>query len=119
MHSAVREDLSARRGCPHGCGSRQAALTVAMCVADDMELDVRDLFAPSRGRATIALARQVAMYLVHVCYGLPLSDVGAGFGRDRTTVSYACRLIEERRDDCTFDRKLSRLEHQLMIASTS
>jgi chromosomal replication initiation ATPase DnaA len=50
------------------------------------------------------------MYLAHVAGGLTLTDVGRRFGRDRTTVAYACLLIEERRDDPRLDRALDLIE---------
>lgn len=65
---------------------------------------------PTRGRSRIAFARQVAMYLAHVTFGLTLTAVGRAFGRDRTTVSHACALIEDARDDPDFDRTLELLE---------
>jgi Bacterial dnaA protein helix-turn-helix len=64
----------------------------------------------SRGRANVALARQVAMYLAHVTCGLTLTDTGKLFRRDRTTVAHACGVIEDRRDDPLFDRALDLLE---------
>lgn len=67
------------------------------------------LRGPSRGLAHVALARQVAMYLAHVVFGLRLSEVGRGFGRDRTTVAHACLVVEDRRDNPTFDRTLELL----------
>lgn len=65
---------------------------------------------PTRGRAEVALARQVAMYLSHVALGLSLTDVGRLFRRDRTTVAHACAVVEDRRDDAVFDRVLDLLE---------
>jgi chromosomal replication initiation ATPase DnaA len=65
---------------------------------------------PTRGRSRIAFARQVAMYLAHVTFGLTLTAVGRAFGRDRTTVSHACALVEDARDDPDFDRTLELLE---------
>ncbi|NGP18661.1 helix-turn-helix domain-containing protein [Devosia aurantiaca] len=64
----------------------------------------------SRCRASAARARQVAMYLSHVVLGQSLVDVGRAFGRDRTTVSHACGLIEDQRDDLEFDARLDRFE---------
>ena len=52
-----------------------------------------DLRCMSRGRANVALARQVAMYLAHVVCGMTLTDTGRLFGRDRTTVAHACSVI--------------------------
>ena len=65
---------------------------------------------PTRGRSRVAFARQVAMYLAHVTFGLTLTTVGRAFGRDRTTVSHACALVEDARDDPEFDRTLELLE---------
>ena len=50
------------------------------------------------------------MYLAHVMLGRSLSEVGDAFGRDRTTVSYACALIEDLREDPEFDAFVTRLE---------
>jgi chromosomal replication initiation ATPase DnaA len=67
-----------------------------------------------RGTRRIAFARQLAMYLTHVGFGLTLTEVGACFERDRTTVRHACALIEDRRDQPTFDLAVSALEAGLM-----
>jgi chromosomal replication initiation ATPase DnaA len=69
-----------------------------------------DLFRATRGRARVALARQVAMYLAHVACGMSFTEVGQMFGRDRTTVAHACSVVEDRRDDPIFDRALELLE---------
>lgn len=73
-------------------------------------VDGGDLRRATRGRAKVARARQVAMYLAHVACGMSLTDVGRTFARDRTTVSHACGVIEDGRDDPTFDRVLELLE---------
>ncbi|HXF53876.1 MAG TPA: helix-turn-helix domain-containing protein [Hyphomicrobiaceae bacterium] len=65
---------------------------------------------PTRGRARVALARQVAMYLAHVACGLSLTAVGELFERDRTTVAYACGVVERRRDEPSFDGAIELLE---------
>lgn len=69
-----------------------------------------ELAGQSRGKAPVAHARQAAMYLAHVTCRLSLTDVGQIFARDRTTVSYACAAIEDRRDDPQFDRILELME---------
>ncbi len=74
------------------------------------EVDVSDLHSPTRGKAEIAFARQVAMYLAHVAWGLSYTEVGRIFQRDRTTVAHACSLVEDRRDDVRIDRTLDLLE---------
>ena len=68
----------------------------------------------SRCRMQAAKARQKAMYLSHVVLGQSLTAVGEAFGRDRTTVSYACGLVEDMRDDPQVDRELDRLEAVLL-----
>ena len=79
-------------------------------IARALDVPVNELRSPTRQRAPVALARQVAMYLSHVALGLSLSAVGRHFGRDRTTAAHACRQIEDRRDDRDFDLLLDRLE---------
>lgn len=64
----------------------------------------------SRGRQDVAQARQIAMYLAHVSCGLSMTRVGVIFGRDRTTIAHACSVIEDRRDDESFDYILELLE---------
>jgi hypothetical protein len=53
------------------------------------------------------------MYLLHVGLGLSMREIGEAFGRDRSTVGHACRVIEDRRDEGTFDRLLDCLERAL------
>lgn len=62
------------------------------------------------------LARQVAMYLLHVGCSLSLGRVSAALGRDRTTVAYAVRTMEARRDDPPFDAWLQALEDAMVRA---
>lgn len=73
-------------------------------------IDELMLFQRTRGKASIAMARQVAMYLAHISCRLSFADVGRVFDRDRTTVSHACCVVEDRRDDEAFDRALELLE---------
>ncbi len=77
-----------------------------------------DLRRATRGRARVALARQVAMYLAHVGCGLSLTETGRLFARDRTTVAHACGIIEDRRDDPIFDRALDLLEWAVPALAT-
>ena len=73
------------------------------------------LHAPGRGAARVAFARQVAIYLSHVRLGLSYSAVGRFFGRDRTTAAYACRVIEERREESSLDSLIDCLERAIDI----
>lgn len=89
--------------------------TAILVVAQVFEVSPAALLRPTRGRASVALARQTAMYLAHVTAGLSLTTVGCCFKRDRTTVAHACRLIEMRRDDPGFDRVVELLEWSLPV----
>ena len=91
--------------------------TVETVVASSFRLPTAALRAPTRCFARVALARQVAMYLCHVLLGMTLSEVGRHFGRDRTTVSHACRVVEDRRDDPGFDTMLDRIEYAIGCAA--
>jgi chromosomal replication initiation ATPase DnaA len=84
---------------------------IAVIVAAAFAVPVEELRAATRRPADVAFARQSAMYLAHVSFGLTLTDVGRAFGRDRTTAAYACALVESRRDDPTLDAVLEALEH--------
>lgn len=90
----------------------RARLTRALvCFAFNVKEN--ELAAATRSNARAAFARQIAMYLSHVAFELSLSRVAFAFGRDRTTVSHACHLIEDRRDDPGFDEQLDGLERVL------
>lgn len=76
-------------------------------------LPISSLRSHNRGRAEIAFARQVAIYVAHVLLGLTLTDAARMFGRDRTTASHACRTVEDRRDNRQIDQKLEAIERSL------
>jgi chromosomal replication initiation ATPase DnaA len=77
-----------------------AAFAVPLC----------ELRAPSRRTSQVAFARQCAIYLAHVCFGLSYRKVGRQFGRDHTTAAHACRLVERSRDEKELDGVLHALE---------
>jgi hypothetical protein len=83
---------------------------VAFCVARDFRLEMAALFAPTRGAPRTAFARQVAMYLAHIGFELSHGMIGRVFDRDRSTVSHACHVIEDGRDDIWLDCRLEALE---------
>ena len=92
---------------PPGLSRRKLIETT---VAQVFGVHARDLRRMSRGRAHVAQARQVAMYLAHVVLGHSLSETGELFRRDRTTVAHACMVVEDLRDDTVFDRVMELLE---------
>ncbi|HTO30862.1 MAG TPA: helix-turn-helix domain-containing protein [Pararhizobium sp.] len=61
-------------------------------------------------RRTSCHVRQISMYVCHVVLQISLTDIGHAFGRDRTTVSHACNVVEDRRDDTAFDEFVSSVE---------
>ena len=70
----------------------------------------RELRAQGRTRAEICRVRQIGMYVAHVIAGLSMIEVGCGFQRDRSTVAYACHLVEDLRDDPDFERVILMIE---------
>ena len=83
---------------------------IALATAAAFAVPIGELISATRRSPTIAFARQSAMYLAHVAFGLNYSEVARAFGRDRTTAAHACQLIEERRDDPAVDAVLGALE---------
>jgi chromosomal replication initiation ATPase DnaA len=79
------------------------------------EVELEEMQLPTRGRAPVAVARQVAMYLAHVACGLSLTEAGELFSRDRTTVAHACQVVEDRREEPAFDRALELLEYIVKV----
>ncbi|HZS64548.1 MAG TPA: helix-turn-helix domain-containing protein [Xanthobacteraceae bacterium] len=93
-----------RRNPQSSCDALLAAVATAFAIP------LAQLRGKNRGVYLVAFARQSAMYLAHVVFGLSFTDVGRQFGRDRTTAAHAARLMEERRDDPTVDALLAALE---------
>lgn len=104
-----RGSREAARAAKHFIEQAQVNLALDL-VSQVYNVPVEELRAPTRRRAPVAFARQVAMYLSHVAFAMSLAAVGRQFGRDRTTAAYACRCIEDRRDDDKLDLLLDRLE---------
>lgn len=88
-----------------------AAARLAVSVAAyALNVPLEEVEDNARGRADVAFARQVAMYLCHVGFEFSLTRVGIAFGRDRSTVAHACHAIEDRREQPSFDRLMAALE---------
>lgn len=69
-----------------------------------------------RGTKEIARIRQIGMYVAHTMFSMPMTTVAAGFGRDRSTVMYACHQIENMRDDLEFDQIVHSFERIVAVA---
>lgn len=98
----------ARQSCDDALDAKVRSIYFAVSMVYSIERGILD--HPTRGRSRVAFARQVAMYLAHISFGLTLTTVGRAFGRDRTTVAHACALVEDARDDPEIDRTLELLE---------
>ena len=94
-----------------GGGGASVRRAIDPAVAAVFDVDIGDLHAPTRSSPRAAFARQVAMYLAHVVCGLSMTEVGALFRRDRTTVAHGCGVVEDRRDDPELDARIEHLEH--------
>jgi len=105
---------SARNNRTFGSGSKLEGVALSrliiQAVASAFSICEIELQASTRRCAAAAFARQVAMYLAHVACGYSLTEVGILFERDRTTAAYACRKIEDCRDDPDLDFSLDCLE---------
>ncbi|MBR9826764.1 MAG: chromosomal replication initiator DnaA [Alphaproteobacteria bacterium] len=95
---------------------RARAHLAQSAVAFAFDVSPQELNAPTRRSPQAAFARQVAMYLAHITFELPLSRVAQAFGRDRSTAAYACHKVEDERDDQDFDARLDALEECLRLA---
>ena len=87
------------------------------------DLKLADLLSKRRNKS-IALPRQIGMYLARKHTRFSLEEIGGYFGgRDHTTVMHAVRTIDSRRgEDSSLDKDLLRLEESLVgrdfVAST-
>lgn len=76
----------------------------------------KELRRTGRTGLDVARVRQIAMYVAHVVLRLTMHDIGKGFGRDRTTVMYACHTIEDLRDVEEFDSVVAMIERVVLAA---
>ncbi len=103
--------MSTRSARKRKTNARAAAAQAVVSTALNVALE--ELLAPTRRAPYVAQARQVAMYVAHVAYGLSIKEVAFSFGRDRSTAVHACRVVEDRRDDPRFDQWLAGVEASL------
>jgi chromosomal replication initiator protein len=69
--------------------------SIIKTVADYYKLSISDLKGKKRSK-NIALARQVAMYIIRETTDYSTTEIGAEFnGRDHTTVMHSCQKIED------------------------
>ncbi len=94
--------------------SKELLENIVGIVAKEFGVSTDDIFARTRV-PQIALARQVAMYLLREM-GLSSLDVGYLFERDHTTVLHACTQIgEQEKSDTKLIRALENIRAELSI----
>lgn len=89
-----------------------AKLTIDVA-AFGLDIAAADIGSDQRGSARAAFARQVAMYLCSVAFRLSFGRIAIAFGRDRSTVTHACRIVEDHRECEAFDAWIANLETML------
>ncbi len=89
---------------------RRVAMAALEVMAQSYNVPLAQLTMAGRQRASVAFARQMAMYLCHVVGGLSMREVSVEFGRERSTVSHACHAIEDRRDGEKFETQAQAME---------
>lgn len=73
--------------------------------------------AELRDRRRIAChVRQIAMYVCHVGLCIPMTAIADACDRDASTVSHACHMTEDRRDDPLFDAFVACVERMALAA---
>jgi chromosomal replication initiation ATPase DnaA len=101
----------------------EVAIEMCECLIDIaaalFSVPSKELRKPGRTAVPVSRVRQIAMYVAHVVLRLTMGEVGAGFGRDRTTVLHACQVIEDMRDDPEFDRVVLMIERVAFAAFRS
>ncbi len=87
---------------------------IVRTVTEKFEVKLSDIQSKKRFKS-IALPRQIAMYIIKNLTTHSLQEIGTYFGgRDHTTVLYACRRIEERvKSDKQFDVLINELVQQI------
>lgn len=83
---------------------------LAECVKLLTGVAPKAMLNPRRGSNPVARSRHLVMYLAHVTLSMPQAEIAARFRRDRTTVRYALRAVEDMREDAAVDAFLS--EHE-------
>jgi len=94
-------------------GDKLLATFVNQMVASAFELPSERLLRYDRGNAKATRARQIAIYLMHTGLSFSLAKVSRIYNKDRTTIGYACRLIEDLRDSPAFDDRILELENTI------
>jgi len=115
IQSQRRRRRGRRRARPRWDPRLEVLAVIEPLVAQTFGTTRSELRQGRRGSARVASARQAAMYLAHISWGLPYTEVGRLFARDRTTIAHACATVEDRRDDTRLDRTLDLLTWSIVL----
>ncbi len=74
-----------------------------------------DLLSKSRQKEHVVFARHMAMYVMHTVFSMSYEEIGDCFKRHRTSVTHACKKIEDRRENSSIDHCLHYLEGGLRL----
>ena len=85
------------------------AYLAAALVGFALGLNTQGILSGRRGAPVYARARHIAIYVAYSALGMSLTRVAIAFGRDRSTVARACRLVEDYREDPDFDTWVDQL----------
>jgi len=123
MLTETRDPHSKFEGVPRGYPAKEQKIwlrgALERTVAGIFAIERERINQPTRGAQSVAQARQMAMYLAHVALGLSMRDAGEMFDRDRTTVSHAVRMIEDKRDCEDFDLAMTVLEELVRLLAVA
>ncbi len=101
----------------HSPGWCEQCNLAVILVADHFNVPISEIMRKTRSSAPTAFARQIAIYIAHTTLSVSYKRAAMFFGRDRTTIAHACRTVEDRRDDMTFDARVSTVENLVREAS--
>ncbi|MBP1853293.1 transposase [Rhizobium halophytocola] len=98
-----------------GEAARKACRAIQRMAEELLTLEIHSTFV-GKGRRAKTRTRHIAIYVAHVALGIGQQQLADAFGRDRSTVSYGCAVIEDRRDDPAFDGFIGLLERVVQAA---
>ncbi len=113
---ALIDPFPVRRPPPGELPSDPRARLVADVLAYATGVAAVDILGRERGNVGVARLRHVAMYLFSTVYSVAANNTAHVFGRDRSTVHYGMRKVEEAREAPAFDAWISSLEAALIAA---
>ena len=93
-----------------------AARFVNQMIAAAYEISGERLLIRDRGVVKVNRPRQISMYLMNTVLSFKFTEIAEFYDKDRTTVSHACGVIEELRDNPRFDRRMCEFENTINSA---